>query len=46
MYRMIPREGHSTSPWMHSYFGETGVAMTQFTLMIAGLALVAKGLLL
>jgi hypothetical protein len=44
-YRMIPREGRPAPPWMNGESGETAMALGQFILLIAGIALVAKGLL-
>ena len=45
LYRMIPREGRPVAPWMKGESGETAMALGQFTLMVAGIALLAKGLL-
>jgi hypothetical protein len=45
MYRMIPRADRPASPWMQTESGETAMALGQFTLMIVGLALLAKGIL-
>ena len=45
LYRMIPREGRPAAPWMNGESGETAMALGQFTLMVAGIALLAKGLL-
>ncbi|MCD6042646.1 MAG: hypothetical protein K0R40_2249 [Burkholderiales bacterium] len=42
MYKMIPREGVPPPAWMKSDVGESGMALGQFTLMVAGLALLAK----
>lgn len=44
MYRMVPRKGRSASRWMSSESGETAMALGQFILMVAGLALLAKAL--
>lgn len=45
MYKLVPREGRPPSPWLRTEAGETGLALGQFILMIAGLALLAKGIL-
>lgn len=45
MYKLMPREGRPASSWTKTEFGETGVALGQFILLVAGLALVAKGIL-
>jgi hypothetical protein len=45
MYRLIPREDRPTPSWMKSDSGETTMALAQFILMVAGLALLAKGIL-
>jgi hypothetical protein len=45
MYRMIPRHGQPSAPWMKTESGETAMALGQFILMIAGLAFFAKALL-
>ena len=42
LYRMIPREGRAAWSWMKTDSGETIVALGQFSLMIAGFALIAK----
>jgi hypothetical protein len=45
MYKMIPREGQPAPAFMKTNSGETAMALGQFILMVAGLALVAKGIL-
>ena len=45
MYKMMPREGEPPPGWMKTEGGETALALSQFILMIAGLALFAKALL-
>lgn len=45
LYRMIPRAGQSLPPATEGDFRETGFALTQFILMIAGVALLIKGLI-
>lgn len=45
MFKMIPRQGKATWSWMQSETGETTVALSQFTLMIVGVALIAKAIL-
>jgi hypothetical protein len=45
MYKMIPREGQAPFAWMQTESGETAMALSQFILMIAGLAFFAKALL-
>jgi hypothetical protein len=45
MYKLVPREGRPPSPWLRTEFGETSLALGQFMLLIAGLALLAKGIL-
>jgi hypothetical protein len=44
MYNMVPREGKAPPAWMKTNSGETGMALTQFMLMVAGLALLAKAM--
>jgi hypothetical protein len=44
MYRLIPREGQASSSWIKSDSGETTMALGQFILMVAGVALLAKGI--
>lgn len=44
MYKLVPREGRAASAWMKSDTGETAMALGQFTLMVAGLALLAKAI--
>ena len=44
MYRMIPRKGRPAASSMRSDSGETIMALGQFMLMIAGLAMIAKAL--
>jgi hypothetical protein len=44
MYKLIPREGRPPSPWMKTGSGETAVALGQFILLVAGVALLAKGI--
>lgn len=44
MYKLIPREGRPPSPWMKTESGETAVALGQFILLVAGIALLAKGI--
>jgi hypothetical protein len=44
MYKMVPREGKVPPAWMKTNSGETGMALTQFMLMVAGLALLAKAM--
>jgi len=45
MYKLVPREDRPPSPWMQTEAGETAMALGQFILLIAGLALLAKGIL-
>ena len=45
MYKMIPRRGRPPFAPMQTESGETAVALTQFILMIAGLAFFAKAIL-
>ena len=45
LYKLIPRAGHANPSWMTSDSGETTMALGQFILMVAGLALLAKGVL-
>lgn len=40
----IPRAGRPPSPWMKTDFGETSVALGQFILLVAGIALLVKGM--
>ena len=42
MYKMVPRKNKVAPAWMKTDFGETGMALGQFMLMVAGLALLAK----
>jgi hypothetical protein len=42
MYRMMPRNGQE--PPLRSDAGETAIALGQFTLLIAGITLLVKGL--
>ena len=42
-YLLMPREGRGRPGWVQTDFAETGVALTQFTLLIAGIALLVKG---
>lgn len=42
MYKMMPREGEPPFAWMRTESGETATALSQFILMIAGLAFLAK----
>jgi hypothetical protein len=44
MYKMVPREDKARPAWIKSDFGETGMALSQFILMVAGLALLAKAI--
>ena len=44
MYKLIPREGRAASAGMKTDAGETAMALGQFTLMVAGLALLAKAI--
>jgi uncharacterized iron-regulated membrane protein len=44
MYRLMPREGRPAPAWMKSENGETAMALGQFILMVAGVALLAKAL--
>lgn len=44
LYKMVPREGNAAPAWMKTSSGETGMALTQFVLMVAGLALLAKAM--
>lgn len=43
MYRLMPREGRP-SPWTRTDFGQTSAALTQFILLVAGIALLVKGI--
>jgi hypothetical protein len=45
MYHLVPRDGRPRSALIERQLGETAAALTQFVLMIFGLALVVKGLL-
>ena len=45
MYKMMPRDGEPPFAWMRTESGETAMALSQFILMIAGLAFFAKALL-
>ena len=45
MSKMIPRQGQPSFAWMETESGETAMALSQFILMIAGLAFFAKALL-
>ena len=45
MYKMMPRDGEPPFGWMRTESGETAMALSQFILMIAGLAFFAKALL-
>ena len=45
LYKLIPRDGQANPSWMKSDSGETTMALGQFILMVAGLALLAKGVL-
>jgi hypothetical protein len=45
MYKMIPRRGRPPFAPMRTESGETAVALSQFILMIAGLAFFAKAIL-
>jgi hypothetical protein len=45
MYKMIPRRGRPPFVLMRTESGETAVALSQFILMIAGLAFFAKAIL-
>jgi hypothetical protein len=45
MYKMIPRHGRPPFALMRTESGETAVALSQFILMIAGLAFFAKAIL-
>jgi hypothetical protein len=42
MHKMIPRDGQPPFAWMQSESGETAMALSQFILMVAGLAFFAK----
>jgi hypothetical protein len=42
MYKMVPRG--DKAPPVQGDFGETGMALGQFILMVAGLALLAKAI--
>jgi hypothetical protein len=44
MYHLMPRAGRPPSPWLQSELGETTMALAQFILLVAGLALLVKGL--
>ncbi|HEX6298492.1 MAG TPA: hypothetical protein VFZ74_18135 [Burkholderiales bacterium] len=45
MYKLVPREGQPPSAWTKTDFRATTLAMSQFVLLVAGIALVAKGIL-
>ena len=45
MYSMMERRGKPASSWTASFLGASSIAMTVIILLIAGLTLVAKGLL-
>jgi hypothetical protein len=45
MSKMIPRQGQPPFAWMKTESAETAMALSQFILMIAGLAFFAKALL-
>lgn len=45
MYKMIPRPGRPPFAPMQTETGETATALSQFILMIAGLAFFAKAIL-
>lgn len=45
MYKLTPREGKPPSPWVKTDFRATSVALGQFVLLIAGISLLAKGIL-
>jgi hypothetical protein len=44
MYKLVPREGQPPSAWTKTDFRATTLAMSQFVLLVAGIALVAKGI--
>lgn len=44
MYRLVPREGQPPSAWTKTDFRATTLAMSQLVLLLAGIALVAKGI--
>lgn len=44
MYKLMPRDGRPPPAWMKSENGETAMALGQFILMVAGVALLAKAL--
>ena len=44
MHKMVPREGRPPPPWTKTEFSETSVALGQFILMVAGVALMVKGI--
>ena len=44
LYYMLPREGHAPPRFLESMLGETGRALSQFILMVAGVSLLIKGL--
>jgi hypothetical protein len=45
MHKFMPREGKVTPPWTRTELGDSTVALGTFVLLIAGLALVIKGLI-
>jgi hypothetical protein len=45
MYWMIPRDGQPAPAWKKTDWGETAMALGQFVLMVAGVALLAKAIL-
>lgn len=45
MYHLVPRNGRPRAALIERQLGETAAALTQFVLMVFGLALVVKGLL-
>ena len=42
MYRSVPREGQPTWSWINTETRETTVALVQFALLVAGVALLGK----
>ena len=45
MYSMMDRQGKPAGKWMTSFLGASSVAMFIILLLLAGITLIAKGLL-
>ena len=45
MHKFKPRDGKPPSPWINTYLGASTLAIVWLILLLAGISLVAKGIL-